>query len=113
MKVKLFDIAYARSGDKGSNANVAIIAYSYEAFLFLKETLTEKMVYNYFKEYEIEKVIRYELENLWALNFVLKGILGKGGSSSLKLDSQGKALGQAILEMDVTIDDPSLIRKNI
>lgn len=111
MKIKLFDIAYARSGDKGGNANVAVIAYSYEGFLFLRKNLTENKILAYFNGLDIKKIDIFYLENLWAINFVLKGILGKGGSSSLRLDSQGKALGQALLEMELEIEDISLMRQ--
>jgi len=94
-------LAYARSGDKGSSANIGVIAYTQEGYDFLKEYLTQERVNAYFKPLGVLSTTRYELPNLLAFNFVLKGILKEGGSRSLRFDSQGKALGQALLEMEV------------
>jgi hypothetical protein len=99
---KLRDIAIARSGDKGSNANIGVIAKKSEDFLFLKEFLTEERVQKYFEPFGVERTVRYELPNLEALNFILYGILQGGGSRSLRLDAQGKALGQILLELPLT-----------
>ena len=90
--LRLGDIAHARSGDKGSSANVGVIAYTLEGFSFLQESLTEWRVAENFKPLGPTKVTRYELPNLGALNFVLEGILAGGGSRSLRVDAQGKAL---------------------
>lgn len=103
-QVPLKQLAYARSGDKGSSANIGVIAYSKDGYAFLKGYLTEERVAEYFKSLKPESVVRYELPNLLALNFVLKGVLEGGGSRSLRLDSQGKALGQVLLEMPIDID---------
>jgi hypothetical protein len=105
MKIPLYYIAYARSGDKGSNANIGVIARSENAYLFLKEYLTSEKVEKFFFRLKIREVQRYELPNLGALNFILKGALAGGGSLSLRTDAQGKALGQAILEMPIEIPD--------
>ncbi len=94
----VFDIAYARSGDKGSHVNIGVIAYNLEGYKFLKEYLTEKRVMDYFQGLESKEVLKYELDNLWALNFILKDVLR---DSEMRLDSQGKALGQAILTMPI------------
>ena len=99
--MKLGEIAHARSGDKGSDANVGVIAYNQEGYELLKKVLSEEKVKDYFASLGISQAIRYEMPNILALNFVLKGILGRGGSESLRIDAQGKALGQAILEMDL------------
>src|SRR5439155_258848 len=56
---------------------------------------------DYFKPLGVGSVVRYELPNLGALNFILPGILGRGGSDSLRIDAQGKALGQALLELEI------------
>lgn len=97
----LRDIAYARSGDKGSNANIGVIAYDIKGYEYLVENLTAEIVHAYFKPLGVISTIRYELPNLLALNFVLMGILDGGGSRSLRVDSQGKTLGQALLEMEL------------
>ena len=102
--MKLKELAYARSGDKGSNVNIGVIAYTHENYIFLKERLTEEMVASYFASLGIRRVKRYELPNLLAFNFMLYGALAGGGSVSLRIDAQGKALGQAILQMSLEVE---------
>lgn len=97
----LREIAYARSGDKGSSANIGIIAYDATGYAYLLEHLTAEVVHAYFKPLGVVSTVRYELPNLQALNFVLMGVLEGGGSRSLRIDSQGKVLGQALLEMEI------------
>lgn len=99
--MQLRDIAYARSGDKGNSSNIGVIAYNPEDYQWLFENLDASKVKEYFKELDVQSVSRYELPNLLALNFVLKGALDGGGSRSLRTDAQGKALGQALLEMEI------------
>jgi methylglutaconyl-CoA hydratase len=101
--IKLRQIADARSGDKGSNANIGIIAHTSEAYRFLSGCLTAEKVQAYFSPLGVQSVTRYELPNLQAFNFLLEGVLGEGGSRSLRLDPQGKALGQILLEMPLEI----------
>ena len=96
---QLHERAFARSGDKGSNSNIGVIAKSPADFAYLLHHLTADKVKAFFAPLNPSKVVRYELPNLGALNFVLCGILDGGGSRSLRIDSQGKALGQALLEM--------------
>jgi hypothetical protein len=100
-KKHLRDIAYARSGDKGSSANIGIIAYDAKGYEYLLEHLTAEKVQAYFKPLGATSTVRYELPNLLALNFVLAAVLDGGGSRSLRIDSQGKVLGQALLEMEI------------
>lgn len=108
--IKLYEIAYARSGDKGSSANIGVIAYTPDGFLFLSEYLTAERVAEYFQTLSPQSVLRYSLPNLGALNYVLVGVLAGGGSRSLRIDSQGKALGQALLEMTLPIPTELLSR---
>lgn len=100
-KRRLSEIAYARSGDKGDNANIGVIVYKEEDYKLLKSSLTTERVQDYFKALGVKDVKRYELPNLGALNFVLLKALSGGGSLSLRTDSQGKSLGQALLEMEL------------
>lgn len=109
-RIHLREIAYARSGDKGAHANIGVIAYTEEGYNFLREYLTAKKVDSYFKPMGVTETERYELPNLWALNFVLKDILEGGGSVSLRSDAQGKALGQALLEMPVQMPESQLCK---
>jgi len=106
--IRLGDVAYARSGDKGSSANVGVIAYTERGFDFLREALTASDVERFFKPMGVGAVVRYELPNLWALNFVLPDVLAGGASRSLRIDAQGKTLGQALLEMSLPIPGDQL-----
>ena len=101
--IRLGDIAAARSGDKGTDANVGVIARTPAAYDILRRRLTADAVEAFFKPMGVGRVVRYELPNLGALNFILPGILAGGASLSLRIDAQGKALGQAILEMRLEI----------
>jgi hypothetical protein len=91
----LYDIAVARSGDKGTSANIGVIARSDRWWGFLRTWLTAERVASYFAPLGVVSVERFELANLAALNFVLHAALRR----SLRTDAQGKALGQALLEM--------------
>src|SRR4051794_38341751 len=101
--IHLGDIAYARSGDKGAGANIGVIAIAPTDYDLLRRHLSAEMVEAYFRPMGVGRVTRYELPNLGALNFVLPEILDGGGSLSLRIDAQGKALGQAILEMQLEV----------
>lgn len=101
----LKQIAYARSGDKGCNANIGLIAYTAAGYQRICQDITQERVLRFFESTPVSRVVRYELPNLWALNFVLYDILGKGGSQSLAIDAQGKALGQALLSMAIELPE--------
>jgi hypothetical protein len=103
--IRLRDIAYARSGDKGSGANVGVIARTPGDYELLRRHLTAETVEQFFKPMGVGTVVRYELPNLGALNFILPGILAGGGSVSLRTDAQGKALGQQLLEMKIELPE--------
>jgi len=103
MKIRLLDIAHGRSGDKGDDANVGIIAYDDKGYEILKKYLTTEKVKEHFKEICLGKVERYELPNLRALNFILRNTLGGGGTVSLKHDAQGKTLAAALLRLELEI----------
>ncbi len=110
VKVKLQEIAFARSGDKGDTCNIGVLARSPEIYEYLRGALTAEKVKTFFKGLTKGKVIRYELDNLHGLNFLLEETLGGGGTRALIIDPQGKTLAQALLQM--TLDVPqSLIGK--
>ena len=92
---RLGDIAHGRSGDKGINANIGLIARRREDFPRLLREATPRRVASYFGMAEASQITRYELPNLDALNLVIHNIL----ASPLRLDAQGKALAQVLLEM--------------
>jgi hypothetical protein len=99
--MKLAEIAHARSGDKGNHANIGVVAYTAAGFEFLKRELTAERVAAYFAGLGASGVERFELPLVGALNFVLYNALGGGASQSLRIDTQGKLLGTAILELEL------------
>ena len=99
--ILLGDIAYARSGDKGPNANVGVVFKNKEDYKWGVDNLTEKAVKDYFGDMVKGSVVRYTLSNLYALNFILNDSLEGGGSETLINDAQGKTFGQAILMMKI------------
>lgn len=99
--VRLHDLAYARSGDKGDTCNIGVLARSPEIYDWLRQTLTPETVKSFFEGIVKGSVVRFELDNLLALNFLLEQALGGGGTVSLMLDPQGKTLSHALLEMVV------------
>ena len=105
MKVRLVDIAHARSGDKGDTANVGVIALRPEWFPLIAESLTLDRVVAHFAGIIDGGVERFELPNLNALNFLLHGALDGGGTLSLKTDAQGKVFWTAMLRMVLDVDD--------
>jgi hypothetical protein len=105
MKVRLVDIAHARSGDKGDTANVGVIAFKPEWYDLIARELTEKRVADHFRGVITGDVTRYELPNLKALNFLLHGALDGGGTLSLKTDAQGKVFSTALLRMVLDVPD--------
>ena len=90
----LGEIVHARSGDKGGDANLGVWARNPQAWPWLKSTLTVDEVRRLLPETRELVIERYELPNLGALNFVIRGLLGAGATSSLRLDAQAKALGE-------------------
>ena len=105
MKVRLVDIAHARSGDKGDTANVGVIALQRAWYPLLVRELTERRVADHFRGVISGDVERYELPNLAALNFLLHGALDGGGTLSLKTDAQGKVFSTALLRMVIEVPD--------
>lgn len=108
--IRLGEIAYARSGDKGTSANIGVIARAPAQYEFIRGFLSAEKVKHFFQPMGVETVTRYELPNLHALNFVLRGILHGGGSVNLRIDAQGKALAQALLEMAIEFPDSSALQ---
>lgn len=107
-RIRLIDIAHARSGDKGDAGNVGVIARDERFYPVLLEQLTAERVKRHFEGICFGPVDRYELPNLGALNFILHNTLGGGGTVSLKNDAQGKTLSSAMLRMEIDIDEALL-----
>ena len=105
MIVSMDRIAYTRSGDKGAHSNLGVIFKSKEIYEWAKSNITSEVIKKHFKEIVKGDVIRYELSNLNAFNFILHDSLGGGGSGSLLNDAQGKTHGQAMLLLKLDIPD--------
>jgi hypothetical protein len=99
--VPLRALAHARSGDKGDTCNIGVIARAPQIYPWLVRNLTAAVVKSRFHGICKGRVERYEVPNLWALNFLLHESLGGGGTVSLRLDAQGKTLSHALLAMEV------------
>ena len=97
----LGDLAHARSGDKGDRSNIGVVARDAVAYAWLEARLTEAVVAEFLHPLGIGAVRRYDLPRLHAFNFVIEHALAGGASRSLRLDTQGKALGH-----DPARDDP-------
>lgn len=108
MKIPLSEIAHGRSGDKGDTANVGIIAYDPRHYPVLVREVTPERVKKHFGNFVKGEVVRYELPNLGALNFLLHESLGGGGTLSLRIDAQGKTFSAALLRMEIEIDEHEL-----
>src|SRR4029078_11744520 len=104
-RVKLLQLAHARSGDKGDTANVGLIAYKPEFYSTLVEQVTAERVKTHFKGICLGEVERFEVPNLHALNFLLHESLDGGGTLSLKTDAQGNTYSASLLRMEVEVDD--------
>ncbi len=107
-KMQLVKLAHARSGDKGDTANVGLIALKSAFYPILDKQVTAAKVARHFRGMIDGPVERFELPNLNALNFLLHGALGGGGTLSLKTDAQGKVFSTALLRME--IDVPQSLR---
>jgi len=108
MIIQLNKIAYARSGDKGQNSNIGIIFENNKLYKWALNNITEKMIKKHFKNIAKGNVIRYKLDNINALNFILEDSLGGGGSESLLNDAQGKTYAQTLLQLKVDIPNELL-----
>ena len=109
MKVPLARVAHGRSGDKGDIANIGVIALRPEYYAILVREVTAERVLDYFKDRAQGPVVRYELPNIGALNFLLHRALGGGGTVSLRTDAQGKTFAAALLAMEIEVDEHELV----
>jgi hypothetical protein len=104
MKIPLSQIAHTRSGDKGDTCNIGVIALRDSDYPLLAREVTAARVKQHFGDRVRGDVERFELPNLGALNFLLHGALGGGGTVSLRTDAQGKTFGAALLSLEIEVD---------
>ncbi|MFF7635927.1 acyclic terpene utilization AtuA family protein [Kitasatospora sp. NPDC008050] len=107
-RVPLGTVAYARSGDKGGNSNVGIWARDRAAWPWLRQALTTAELRRLMPEARGLDVVRHEFEHLHAVHFVLRGLLGTGGSSNLRVDQVGKAVGEYLRAKHVLVPETLL-----
>jgi hypothetical protein len=103
VEVPLEQLAYARSGDKGDNANIGIVSRKAEYLPYLYQQLSADFVADYFAHLCTGDVERFDLPGLNAFNFFMTEALGGGGTASLRLDTQAKTYGQMLLTTTIKI----------
>jgi len=108
IEVPLIKIAHGRSGDKGDNANIGIIARKAAFLPIIREQLSTEAVADHFSHLLKGRVDRYDLPGIHAVNFVLHEVLGGGGVASLRADPQGKAYAQLLLDFTVRVPESLL-----
>ena len=96
-------LVYARSGDKGNNANIGVIARDPSYLPYIHKQVTAQVVDDYFAHLVAGDVERFELPGFDAYNFFLTEALGGGGTASLRADSQGKSLAQQLLSLEIMV----------
>ncbi|WP_430336337.1 AtuA-related protein [Rhodococcus sp. ACT016] len=107
--VELGTVAYARSGDKGGNCNVGLWAINARSWPWLRQAMSTQELMRMAPELKELDVVRHEFPNLHAVHFVLRGLLGKGGSSNLRVDHIGKAIGEYLRAKHVQVPVDLLI----
>ncbi len=108
MKVPLARLAHTRSGDKGNKVNIGVMAWRDADYPILLRELTPGRVKSFLGELVEGPVLRYELPNLAAVNFVLHDALDGGGTLSLRTDAQGKTFGAQLLEFELEVEPHEL-----
>lgn len=110
MLLQLREFCGYRAGDKGDTSDVALLAYDDAAYELIVREVTAERVKDHFGSMVKGEVIRYEARNVRALNFVLRAALGGGGPRSLRSDNLGKALGGALVRMEIEAPEGVTIR---
>ena len=102
-KVPLYELAHARTGDKGNRSNISVIAYKPEDYDLLVAQVTEERVAQHFAHRAPTRVVRYLLPLLGAMNFVLDDVLDGGVNNALNLDAHGKTLSFHLLSLPIEV----------
>jgi hypothetical protein len=98
---KLYEIASSRAGDKGNISTLSLIPYDESDFEMLCQKVTVEKVKKHFEGIVLGEIVRYEMPNISSLLFVCQDALGGGVTTSLRMDTHGKALSYALLEMEI------------
>lgn len=101
MRIKLYDLAHSRAGDKGNTLTLSLIPYEEQDYEWLCSIITVEKVKEHLQEIVQGEITRYELPNIASLLFVCKNALLTGVTTSLAMDTHGKSLSYALLEMEI------------
>lgn len=104
-KIKLVDLAHSRSGDKGNTLNISLIPYNEEDYGLLAKKVTPEKVKEHLKTIVKGNITRHDLPSIKAFNFVCENSLMGGVTTSLAIDTHGKSISSAFLEMEIELDD--------
>jgi len=107
-KVKLHELAFARSGDKGDVSNIGLMAKTKEIYEALSKTVTSEKIKEHFRGMIKGNVEIYRMPNLDSLEIILRRALGGGATCTLRFDQTGKSMGQALLRMEVEVEEKLL-----
>jgi hypothetical protein len=110
-KVRLRDICWYRSGDKGDISNIGLMAKNEKIYQIIKRQVTPEKVKAHFKDWVKGDVIIYPMDNLLALEIVMYQALGGGATKTLRIDQTGKAMGNALAWMEVEVPDDFVVPK--
>jgi hypothetical protein len=102
-RIKLIDIASARSGDKNDVCNIGVMANDVVAYSIIKQQLTADKVKQHFGDMIKGEVVRYEWDTIESLNFVCHGALDGGASRSLRMDTLGKNFSSHLLRLEFEV----------
>jgi len=105
LTVPLIDLALARSGDKGNHCNIGVKARHENYLPYIEAALSKENIAKYFNHLLADNSIVhiYQLPALNAINILIENSLGGGGMASLRIDPQGKAIAQQLLDMPISI----------
>lgn len=104
-EIYLKEIAHGRSGDKGDTSNVCVFARDAKDYPLIKRLVTVERVREHFGDMVKGDIVRYEVDSVHGLNFVMREALGGGATLSLRLDSLGKSMGSAFMRMRINTDE--------
>jgi len=107
-RIKLIDICYYRSGDKGDISNIGLMAKTEKAYEIIKREVTPERIKSHFKGWVKGDVIIYPMDNLQSLEIMLYKALGGGATKTLRIDQTGKAMGNALAKMEIEVDESEL-----
>ncbi len=112
-RAPLGSVAYARSGDKGGNSNVGVWAAQEKAWPWLRQTLSTGTLRRLLPQAEGLEIVRHEFPHLRAVHFIVRGLLGCGGSTNLQADQVGKAVGEFLLARQLEIPVELLVDEHV